>query len=57
MNNEIKNLALDAEYPQATRPVPQAHAALSRACCALYPYGCLRRICRRPATAAPSLEP
>jgi hypothetical protein len=56
MKNEIKKLALDPEYPQATRPLPKAHAAPSRACCTPYPYGCLRRICRRPATGTPSVE-
>jgi hypothetical protein len=56
MKNETKNLALDAEYPQATQWVPEAHAESSHACCTPYPYDSLRRICRRLALAAPSVE-
>jgi hypothetical protein len=56
MKNEIKNLALHAEYPQATRRVPKAYAVPSLPCYKPHPYGCFRRMCRRPATGTPSVE-
>jgi hypothetical protein len=56
MKNEIKNLALHAEYSQATRRVPKAYAVPSLPCYTPHPYGCFRRMCRRPATGTPSVE-